>query len=926
MTDYKDTLNLPQTEFPMKANLPAREPERLAKWQSLKLYDLLRQARAKAPKFVLHDGPPYANGNIHLGTALNKILKDIVMKSKTLSGFNTPYVPGWDCHGLPIELNVEKKFGKAGDKLSAREFRTACRDYASAQVEIQKADFQRLGILGDWENPYLTMHSRYEANAVRALAEMVEKGHLHRGQKPVHWCTACGSALAEAEVEYRDKTSPAIDVAFDVADVQQCIEKFFHEKKTTQPTINKISVIIWTTTPWTLPANEAISVHPDCEYALVTVNHHAYIVADALVQAVMTRLGLSDYKIISKTLGKNCENIVVQHPFLDRQVPIILGEHVTMEAGTGCVHTAPAHGQDDYVIGQRYHLPMKNPVNAKSCFDNDVPLVGGMHVFKANEPIMEALKKSGHLLHAETTQHSYPHCWRHKTPLIFRATPQWFISMSQKNLRKTALEEIKKVTWIPAWGQERITKMIETRPDWCISRQRAWGIPITLFVHETSGALHPNTLDLMQQAADLIEKEGIDAWHEADAKDFIGDEKNYRKVTDVLDVWFDSGVTHACVLAVRPELSVPADLYLEGSDQHRGWFQSSLLTSVAMRDHAPFRAVLTHGYVVDGQGRKMSKSIGNTILPADVVKKDGADILRLWAMATDHTDDISVSDEILKRSSDAYRRIRNTMRFLLSNLFDFDPAKNLVDPKNLVMLDAWIIARAQQCQEKIIAAYDAYQFPAIYQAINNFCILDLGSFYLDIIKDRQYTSATEGFPRRSAQTALYYLLEMMVRWLAHIISFTADEIWELMPGQRDVSVFLTQWFTDIPALPKQSDLWWQSLITIRNDANKILETLRADGKIGSALDAEIILHTPAELYNSLKNYADELRFFFIVSDVALEKSRDEKITIDVRVTQHKKCERCWQRRHDVGKHSEHKTICGRCVENVFGHGEKRSFA
>ncbi|MDP1573627.1 MAG: isoleucine--tRNA ligase [Coxiellaceae bacterium] len=916
MTDYKNTLNLPKTDFPMKADLPKREPEMLAHWQKSNLYGLIRANMQGKPKFILHDGPPYANANIHMGTALNKTLKDIVVKSKTLSGFDAPYVPGWDCHGLPIELNVEKTHGKAGDKLTAKEFRQACRDYATTQVALQKADFERLGVLGDWHNPYLTMQPQFEANAVRALAKMVEKGHLLRGQKPVHWCALCGSALAEAEVEYQDKKSPAIDVGFDVLESTKCLTLF----GVTGTDTDIVTVIIWTTTPWTLPANEAISLHPELDYALVEaqVNHQKkyFILAESLVDTVMTRFATHDYKILSKTLGKNLEGILCQHPFLDRQVPIILGDHVTAEAGTGAVHTAPAHGQDDYVVGQKYQLPMRNPVNSKSCYNDDVPFFAGLHVFKANEPVIEKLRETGHLLHLKELNHSYPHCWRHKTPLIFRATPQWFISMDQNNLRALALEEIKKVKWVPSWGEQRLFNMVESRPDWCISRQRAWGIPITLLIHKQTGELHPDILNVMEKAATLIEKDSIDAWHDCDIHTLIADADDYEKVTDVLDVWFESGVTHTSVLAARKELAVPADLYLEGSDQHRGWFQSSLLTAIAVRDAAPYKSVVTHGYVVDAKGRKMSKSLGNTVSPADVVKNYGADVLRLWATSIDHTDDMSVSEEILKRCSDTYRRIRNTMRFLLSNLFDFNPETDCVPGEKLLALDTWLISRTQQLQTDIIAAFDHYQFPAIYQLIHNFCSVDLGGFYLDVIKDRQYTGAKNGLPRRSAQTALYYLCEAMVRWLAPITTFTADEVWQLMPGKREPFVFLSQWFTNFPVL-KQSTIDWDFVINLRNDVNKSLEAYRADGKIGSGLDAEIVLHVGGENYDVLMQLKNELQFLFIVSKLEIIKSHNPAdIQIDVVVSTHTKCARCWHHREDVGKHSDHPLICGRCIENI----------
>lgn len=923
MTDYKDTLNLPKTDFPMKADLSVREPKMLAHWQSINLYGLIREQNAQLPKFILHDGPPYANANIHMGTAINKTLKDIVIKSKTLSGFDAPYVPGWDCHGLPIELNVEKKHGKVGDKFTAREFRQACRDYATTQVACQKADFERLGVLGDWANPYLTMHQTYEADAVRALAKMVKNGHLHRGQKPVHWCTACGSALAEAEVEYKDKISPAIDVAFDIIDAAKCTAIFSLTQINTP-----ISIVIWTTTPWTLPGNEAISVHPEFTYVLVETASRCFILAEALAENAMTRYGIMDYKIVGKVSGAQLENLLCQHPFLDRQVPIILGEHVTVEAGTGCVHTAPAHGQDDYVIGAKYNLPMINPVNAQSCLIDTVPYFAGLHVFKANQPIIELLQKTGHLLHHVELSHSYPHCWRHKTPLIFRATPQWFISMSQNHLRDNVLKAIPGVQWIPGWGEQRIFKMIEARPDWCISRQRAWGIPITLLVHKNSGELHPNTLAVMEKAAQMIEQHGIDAWHDCDISTLISDANDYDKITDVLDVWFDSGVSHECVLEKRPELRVPADLYLEGSDQHRGWFHTSILTAVAMREGAPYKSVLTHGYVVDAQGRKMSKSVGNTISPADIVKSFGADVLRLWAMSTDYTDDISVSDEILKRCSDAYRRIRNTMRFLLSNLSDFNPETDCVAPNQLVALDAWLIQRVQALQAEIISAFDTYQFSSIYHLIHNFCSVELGSFYLDVIKDRQYTAATTGVARRSSQTALYYLCEAMVRWLAPIVSFTAEEIWQHMPGKRNQSVFLNRWFTDFPEIIETKHFDWTWLMQVRNEVNKALESYRADGKIGSALDAEIVLHADESAYEKLSALQQELRFLLITSDASVIKTNvaGEGVTIEIRISEHAKCVRCWQRRPDVNTDAAHAGLCVRCVENSAGSGETRLFA
>lgn len=936
MTDYKDTLNLPQTDFPMRANLPEREPQTLARWQTLDLYRKIRKDREGQPKFILHDGPPYANGRAHLGTAFNKTLKDIVVKSKTLSGFDAPFVPGWDCHGLPIELNVEKKLGK--DKLSANAFRQACRDYAFSQIELQRDDFQRLGVLGDWQHPYLTMDFGYEADTVRALAKIVANGHLLRGQKPVHWCAACGSALAEAEVEYRDKASPAVDVGFEAVDAEAVRQRFGVKNATT-----RVLVPIWTTTPWTLPANEAVSVHPELHYALVKSelqNQPVYLIlAKDLVDSAMQRYGVDDYEVHGNLKGDALEGMQLQHPFLDRIVPIILGEHVTTEAGTGNVHTAPAHGLEDYFVAEKYNLPINNPVDARGRFIPDTFLVGGQPVFKANEPIIVLLADSGHLLHSETIQHSYPHCWRHKTPLIFRATPQWFIGMNKNGLRERALAEIEKVTWLPAWGEARIGKMVADRPDWCISRQRLWGIPIPLFIHKKSGELHPKSPALMEKVAQLIEKESVDAWFDLDPKVLLGDDADhYEKVTDVLDVWFDSGVTHFCVLEKRRELKVPADIYLEGSDQHRGWFQSSLLTSLAIRDKAPYKSVLTYGFVVDSQGRKMSKSLGNVILPADVVKNLGADVLRLWAASMDYTVEVNVSDEILNRASDAYRRIRNTARFLLSNLYDFDPKKDKVAVDQLVALDRWAIFTTQKLQEKIITAYDRYRFPAIYQAIHNFCTVEMGSFYLDIIKDRLYTSKESGLPRRSAQTALYYIAEAFVRWIAPIISFTADEIWQFMPGDREPSVFLTQWFSDFPnaALSGEEEQRWQLLLQIRDEVNKALETYRNEGKIGSALTAEVVLYADERLNAVIATLGEELRFVLITSEASVlpfnEKSKAAfdtalpGLALEINVSEFEKCARCWQRRSSVGQIKEHADLCDRCVSNAFEDGEMRQFA
>ncbi|HQA25407.1 MAG TPA: isoleucine--tRNA ligase [Candidatus Competibacteraceae bacterium] len=945
MADYKDTLNLPQTAFPMKADLAKREPGLLHSWQALDLYRRQRAEFAGRPKFVLHDGPPYANGAIHIGHAVNKVIKDIIVKASSLSGFDAPYVPGWDCHGLPIEQMVEKKLGKAGVKVSAREFRTACRAFAAEQVANQSVDFQRLGVLGDWENPYLTMDFHAEADIVRSLARIIANGHLYRGYKPVYWCIDCGSALAEAEVEYEDHASLAIDVRFSVADPEALLARFRHVEG--HPGQGPLSVVIWTTTPWTLPANRAVAANPGFEYVVVQVEsdlgQERLIVAEPLLQDALARWDIDRYQVIAYGTGADLEGLALQHPFYQREVPIILGDHVTAEAGTGLVHTAPAHGQEDYVVGSRYGLPVDNPVGPDGKFLADTPLFAGLHVFAANEPVLDVLKAHGKLLRAARLQHSYPHCWRHKTPIIFRATPQWFIGMDHPhNLRAQALAEIKKLRFTPDWGEARIQGMVANRPDWCVSRQRYWGVPIALFTHKQTGELHPNTLELMEQVAQRIEQGGIDAWFELDPAELLGaDAADYDKVKDTLDVWFDSGTTHLSVLERRPELHFPADLYLEGSDQHRGWFQSSLLASVAMRGVAPYKGLLTHGFTVDAKGRKMSKSLGNVISPQKVVNSLGADVLRLWVAATDYRGEMGVSDEILKRMADSYRRMRNTARFLLANLNGFDPTQHLLPPESLLALDRWAVDRTHRLQDEILEAYDQYQFHLIYQKIHNFCSVDMGSLYLDIIKDRQYTTQRDSIARRSAQTALFHILEAMTRWLAPILSFTAEEIWRHLPGARSPSVFLTTWYTGLPAASAADAFdaaYWERLIGVREAVSKELEKLRIAGGIGSGLDAEVDLYCDGALAADLSRIGDELRFFLITSYARVHpladqpaeavETQSEGQTLAIRVTPsaHPKCVRCWHHREDVGHDPEHPDLCGRCVENVAGGGEARRYA
>lgn len=936
--DYKSTLNLPETAFAMKADLAKREPNWVKDWQENKLYQKIRQARAGRPQFILHDGPPYANGNIHIGHSVNKILKDIIIKSKTLAGFDAPYVPGWDCHGLPIELNVEKKFGKAGHKVSAKEFRQHCRDFAIGHVENQKADFQRLGVLGDWDNPYLTMNFQQEADIIRSLGKIAANGHLHQGLKPVHWCMDCGSALAEAEVEYEDKQSHAVDVAFAVQDVAD-----FAQRGNLTNVPAAVDFVIWTTTPWTLPANQAVSLHPELIYVVVqaTIEQQTrvLVLAQALYEATLARYQAEDIQVLAEVAGAAFEHVALQHPFYERTVPVIVGEHVTADAGTGAVHTAPGHGHDDFVVGKKYNLIVDNPVDNNGVFLPNTPLFAGMHVNKANEPIIETLKANNRLLAHVKIKHSYPHCWRHKTPIIFRATPQWFISMEQKGLRDAAMQAIDEVQWLPNWGKARIVSMMQGRPDWCISRQRTWGVPIALFVHKITGELHPQTIDLIEKVALEVEKAGIDAWWDIDAAVLLGAEaENYLKVTDTLDVWFDSGVTHSCVLT-RPDLRYPADLYLEGSDQHRGWFQSSLLTALAANGDKPFKTVLTHGFTVDEKGHKMSKSLGNVVSPQDIMKTLGADIIRLWVAATDYSGEMSVSKVILERMSDAYRRIRNTMRFLLANLAGFDPAQHLVPTNDMLALDRWVVDKAAQVQTDIIAAYEAYEFHNIYHKLHNFCSLDLGSFYLDIIKDRQYTTQADSLARRSAQTALYHIIQALVRWCAPILSFTAHEIWQEIPQAGAESVFLTEWYQGLATLPEDENqplltrAYWQQVMAVKTAVNKEIEEARTRKEVGSGLSAEVTLYVAPELKARLALLADELRFVLITSSATLSDQNGEGqvtdvVGLNVKVTPstYTKCVRCWHYRADVGSHAEHPEVCARCVENVAGQGEVRHFA
>ncbi|WP_413499061.1 isoleucine--tRNA ligase [Buttiauxella gaviniae] len=938
MSDFKSTLNLPETGFPMRGDLAKREPGMLARWNDDDLYGIIRNAKKGKKSFILHDGPPYANGSIHIGHSVNKILKDIIVKSKGLSGFDSPYVPGWDCHGLPIELKVEQLIGKPGEKVSAAEFRAACRKYAAEQVDGQRADFIRLGVLGDWSRPYLTMDFKTEANIIRALGKIVGNGHLHKGAKPVHWCVDCRSALAEAEVEYYDKTSPSIFVSFQAVDADAVKAKF----GATQVD-GPVSMVIWTTTPWTLPANRAVSLNAEFEYALVQVDGQALIVAKDLLESVMKSAAITEWTVLGTAKGADLELTRYKHPFLDFDVPAILGEHVTLEAGTGAVHTAGGHGPDDYVISQKYNLEIANPVGPDGCYlPGTYEGLDGVQVFKANDLIVNILRDKGVLLHVEKLLHSYPHCWRHKTPIIFRATPQWFISMDQKGLRAQSLKEIKGVQWIPDWGQARIESMVANRPDWCISRQRTWGVPMSMFVHKDTEELHPRTLELMEEVAKRVEQDGIQAWWDLDPRDILGDDAdNYTKVPDTLDVWFDSGSTHSSVVDVRPEFNGhAADMYLEGSDQHRGWFMSSLMISTAMKGKAPYRQVLTHGFTVDGQGRKMSKSIGNTVSPQDVMNKLGADILRLWVASTDYTGEIAVSDEILKRAADSYRRIRNTARFLLANLNGFNPETDMVKPEEMVVLDRWAVSCAQDAQTDILAAYENYDFHEVVQRLMRFCSIEMGSFYLDIIKDRQYTAKPDSIARRSCQTALFHIAEALVRWMAPIMSFTSDEIWAFLPGNREKYVFTGEWYEGLFGLADSETMnneYWDTLLTVRGEVNKVIEQARADKRVGGSLEAAVTLYADSELAAKLNSLGEELRFVLLTSGAEVadyaqagEDAQQSEILKGLKVALRKadgeKCPRCWHYTTDVGLVAEHAEICGRCVTNIAGDGEKRKFA
>jgi isoleucyl-tRNA synthetase len=943
MTDYKATLNLPETAFPMKAGLPNREPETLKRLDGIDLYGKIREISQGRPSFVLHDGPPYANGDIHIGHAVNKIIKDMIVRSKTLSGFDAPYVPGWDCHGLPIEHKIEVTHGKNLEPAKTRELSRA---YAAKQIEGQKTDFQRLGVLGEWDNPYKTMDYANEAGEIRALGKMVEKGFVFKGLKPVNWCFDCGSALAEAEVEYADKQSPTIDVGFPCAEPAK-LAAAFGLQELTKP----VQMVIWTTTPWTIPANQALNVHPEFNYALVDVGDRLLVLAEELVESCLARYGRAG-EVVAVTTGDTLELINFSHPFYERYSPVYLADYVELGAGTGIVHSAPAYGVDDFHTCKRYGMvndDILSPVQGNGVYVESLEFFGGQFIWKANPNVVAKLEEVDCLLAHEQVSHSYMHCWRHKTPVIYRATAQWFVGMDTEpkegeSLRKRALAAIETTEFVPAWGKQRLHNMIAGRPDWCISRQRNWGVPIPLFLHKETGDLHPRTLELIEDVAKRVEQGGIEAWFTLEASQLLGDEADqYDKISDTLDVWFDSGTTHWHVMRgshpMGHEQGPRADLYLEGSDQHRGWFHSSLLTGAAIDGHAPYKALLTHGFVVDENGRKMSKSLGNVVAPQEINNSLGADILRLWVSSTDYSGEMAVSKVILQRSADAYRRIRNTARFLLSNLTGFDPTQHLLAPELMLDLDRWAVDRTLLLQREIMEDYDSYKFLNVYQKIHNFCVQELGGFYLDIIKDRQYTTGADSTARRSCQTAMYHIVEALTRWIAPILAFTAEELWEHLPGEHNESVMLNTWYEELVALPEGAAFgreFWEEIMAVKVAVNREMENLRKEKVIGGSLQAEVILHADAALAGKLARLGDELRFVLITSQAAiapLEAAGPDSVATElpglkltIVKSSHTKCARCWQLRPDVGSHSAHPELCGRCIDNIEGPGEVRKHA
>jgi isoleucyl-tRNA synthetase len=912
----------------MKANLKDLEPRTILRWKEQGTYGRIQESNTGKKAYILHDGPPYANGHIHIGHALNKILKDIIVKYKSMQGFSSPYVPGWDCHGLPIEHQVLKTLGPKKDTMSQAEIRKLCREYAGKFIDIQREEFKRLGVFGDWDNPYLTMNYAYEAAIVRELGKFVGAGGVYKGKKPVYWCGSCETALAEAEVEYADHESPSIWVRFALPDAAKAV-----------PTLagKNVAVVIWTTTPWTLVSNLAVALHPEFDYVAVDIGSNSVIiVAEALLAQSLQKFGVKEHTVIEKFKGRKLEGLKARHPFIDRDSQVILGEHVTLEAGTGIVHTAPGHGQEDYEAGIRYGLDVYAPVDHKARFTKEAGMFVGENVHKANKGIISLLKEKNALLAEEPLVHSYPHCWRCKNPVIFRATEQWFISMKNNDLLKKTVENVHKVSWVPGWGKDRFLSMVEKRPDWCISRQRAWGVSITAFTCKDCGQL---LLDktIIDHVASIVEKEGADAWFTRSAAELMPagtackkcGKQTFEKEMDILDVWFDSGVSHAAVLKQRPELSWPADLYLEGSDQHRGWFQSSLLTSVGTTGMAPYRSVLTHGFTVDGSGKKMSKSAGNVVAPQEVIDKYGAEVLRLWVSAADYRDDVRISPEILTHLAEAYRRIRNTSRYLLGNLSDFDPGRDGVADKDLLEIDRWAMHRLQKLVQRVEKAYDEFEFHVVFHSLHNFCAVDMSAFYLDILKDRLYTAKTSSIQRRSGQTAMHAILSAMVRLMAPVLSFTADEVWGYMnESAKTTSVFLAEFpKVEEKYIDDELEARWNKILAVRGEAAKVLEALRRDKKIGHSLDASVTLYVAPELYELLSNYSKDLAFIFIVSSVSLAKEAEatadayssdviKGLKIAAGAATGVKCGRCWMYRESVGTVKEHPEICDRCAGNL----------
>ena len=917
--NYRDTLNLPDTDFSMKAGLPRKEPEILDLWSKQDLYAKIRKKYENKELFLLHDGPPYANGDIHLGHSVNKILKDITIKYKTLSGFDAPYIPGWDCHGLPIELNVEKKHGKNSELVKNKEsFQKACKEYAETQINKQLDDFKRLGVFGDWKNSYKSLDPKFEADIVRSLGIIYKEGHLEKGEKPVHWCQDCGSSLAEAEVEYIDKTSKSIDVAFKVDETSiDKVKDLFNIKEA-----DEISFVIWTTTPWTIPSNVAVCINPEFKYSLIKMNNKFYVIAFEMIDHCKERWK-QKFDVISTIQGKKLSDIYLIHPFLERKSVLLHGDHVTTETGTGCVHTAPAHGMDDHLICKKNNIDTINSLNNKAFFKDELDFIAGLPAIKADPLIVEKLQEHNALINIEDYHHSYPHCWRHKTPLIFTSTPQWFISMKKNNLIKDALKDIKNVNWEPSWGFQRIESMLSDRPDWCISRQRNWGVPITLVVHKDTGEIHPDQKDLFEKFAQVIEKDGISAWDKLNLEDFIDDHEEYIKTSDSLDVWFDSGVTHFAVSSKRFGNKVISDLYLEGSDQHRGWFQSSLLTSIAMNNSAPYKTVLTHGFVVDEQGRKQSKSLGNVVSPQKVWDSLGADILRLWVASTDFRSEMVASDEILKRTSDQYRRIRNTFRFILGNLSDFND-KNKVEFNDQVELDKWIINETKILQKEITALYESYSYHKATQKIHNFCVNELGGIYLDIVKDRLYTCKNDSLARRSCQTSLDFILNVLVRLIAPILSYTAEEIWQTSErlNDQEKSVFLSNFDTfEIESKSSINQSEWKRIFEIKDAVNQSIEEMRNDSKLKGSLDSVVNIQATSNDFQILNKLGDELHFLFISSEAKVKEGNTFKIKVTT--SKNAKCVRCWHRDLSVGSIQEHPELCIRCIDNIENDGEQR---